>query len=57
MKEIIGYLDEDHNTVEASEAKWKVIHKYDDEGEQLLDEIWVELPIEEEIEVIEENST
>jgi len=46
MSEKALFMDAKHNIVSKEEAKWKVIHKYDDEGE-LIDEVWVDLKKEE----------
>jgi len=46
MTEKILYLDAMHNIVPEDEARWKVIHKYDEDGE-LVEEVWVDLKKEE----------
>jgi len=36
------YLSRKHNIVPKEDAKWKVIHKYDNKGD-LVEEVWVDL--------------
>jgi len=38
----ILFLDKNHNKSSEAQAKWKVIHEYDTQGE-LVKEAWVDL--------------
>jgi len=42
MKTKILYLDAEHNKATKEQAKWKVIHELDENGE-LEKEVWVDL--------------
>ena len=42
MTEKILFLNDKHNIVPKKDARWKVIHKYDEAG-NLIEEIWVDL--------------